>query len=222
MLISYTHRFIFIHVAKVAGISIRSVLEPYCEEPEHFKIARPPRILNDGAPNPMYEMWSSALWHAKARDVKKELPAEVFDNFFKFAFVRNPWEWQVSMYHFILKREDHIHHAKVKAMAGFEEYLGWVLATRNPYPKGATKYQKDMLCDREGNLLVDFIGRYESLAEDFRKVCATIGVQAVLPELNRSKHKDYADYYTEHTIKRVAERFKSDIELFGYTFPANE
>jgi chorismate-pyruvate lyase len=50
-------------------------------------------------------------------------------------------------------------------------------------------------------------------------MCDTIGIQAELPELNRSKHKNYADYYTENIIQRVAEHFKSDIDLFKYNFP---
>jgi hypothetical protein len=220
MLISHSHRFIFIHVAKVAGVSIRSALEPYCEEPQHFKIARPQPTLPDGTTNPTYEMWKSALWHAKARDVKKQLSSNTFANFYKFAFVRNPWDWQVSMYHFILKRKDHIHHHKVSAMRSFDEYLEWVIATRNPYPKNATKHQKDMLYDRNDELLVDFVGHYESLTQDFNKVCNQIGIQATLPSFNHSKHENYTHYYNKSSIKRVAEYFQTDIERFGYTFPS--
>ncbi|MCP4702035.1 MAG: sulfotransferase family protein [Gammaproteobacteria bacterium] len=218
MLISYSNRFIFFHVAKVAGLSIRNALQEYCEEPEHFKIARPVRVRRDGSPNPMYEAWAGTLLHAKARDAQKELPAAVFKGFYKFAFVRNPWDWQVSMYHFILKRTDHRHHERVSGMSGFEEYLQWVIKTRNPFTRGAAKTQKEMVTDRDGNLIVDFIGRFESLAEDFHKACKAIGVQASLPQLNRTQHKNYYDYYDKYTKKLVAEHFKDDIELFGYRF----
>jgi len=53
MVISYTHQFIFFHVAKVAGISIREALKEYTQEPEKFKIKRPPRRIN-GRANPLY------------------------------------------------------------------------------------------------------------------------------------------------------------------------
>ncbi len=218
MLISYSKQFIFFHVAKVAGLSIREALGAHCEEPTHFKIARPPAIREDGSPNPLYQAWANAVLHAKARDARRELPPEVFDGFYKFAFVRNPWDWQVSMYHFILKREDHIHHARVKAMEDFESYLEWMIASRNPFTRGATKYQKDMVTDREGRILVDFIGRFERLAEDFAQICGQIGIRAELPALNRTRHRHYTDYYNERSRELVAEHFREDIELFDYHF----
>ncbi len=222
MLISPTKRFIFFHVAKVAGLSIRAALQPYCEEPTHFKIARPPRELADGRANPLYEMWANSLLHAKARDARQELPAQLFDGAFKFAFVRNPWDWQVSMYHFILKRTDHVHHARVRAMRSFEEYLEWVIATPNPFTRGATKYQQDMVTDRDGNLLVDFIGRFETLNEDFAKICERISITAHLPAINRTEHRAYASYYNERSAHWVAEHFACDIQRFGYQFESQQ
>nr|VFJ51828.1 MAG: Sulfotransferase family protein [Candidatus Kentron sp. FW] len=218
MLISYTHKFIFFHVAKVAGLSIRKALEDYVQEPEKFKVKRPPKILN-GKPNRLYEMWDAFMTHVKAKDARKELPGEIYDGFYKFAFVRNPWDWQVSMYHFILKETDHVSHATVKSMDSFEEYLAWVIdSKKSPYAKGATKFQKDMIVDEKGRIIVDFVGRYENLAEDFQKVCRTVGIEASLPRINQSVHQDYRAYYNDGTREMVAEYFKKDIELFGYTF----
>lgn len=217
MLISYTHKFIFFHVAKVAGLSIREALNPYVQEPERFKILRPPKIIH-GKANPLYEMWQNTLLHAKARDVRKELQGNIYDNFYKFAFVRNPWDWQVSMYHFILKDPAHVRHGIVSSMSGFEEYLEWVIATRNPYPRGASKLQWDVLSDDQGNIITDFVGRYETLAQDFAHVCRVIGINASLPKINTTTHRDYRSYYNERTKNMVAEHFKEDIELFAYTF----
>jgi hypothetical protein len=221
MLISYSHKFIFFHVTKAAGTSVKEALKVYAQEPEHFKIARPSQQV-EGQPNKFYEMWESLLWHAKARDAKKELSEEVYNSFYKFAFVRNPWDWQVSYYHFILKETTHIRHEQVKAMSGFQEYLEWVIATKNPFPKGATKLQKEIITDYDGTVIVDFVGRYETLAQDFQRVCHILGIESSLPHLNRSSHQDYRSYYTETTRKIVEEYFKEDIELFGYTFDGYE
>lgn len=217
MLISHSHHFIFFHVTKVAGISIANALKPYTEEPNHFRIARPVAELK-GKPNPMYEMWKAALLHAKAKDVKKELTPNVFDTYFKFAFVRNPWDWQVSMRHFILKETTHIHHERVKAMHNFEEYLNWVMNTKNPYPKGGTKFQKQAIADDEGHLLVDYLGRFEDLATGFNQVCQHLNLDTSLPHLNKSRHSDYKSYYDDTTREMVADYFKDDIRLFGYQF----
>ena len=217
MLISYSNQFIFFHITKAAGTSIKEALKPYAQEPEKFKIKRPQRMLGDRV-NPLYEMWQSSLWHAKARDVKKELSEKMYDRFYKFAFVRNPWDWQVSYYHFILKEETHIRHEFVKSMTSFEEYLQWVINTQNPFPKGATKLQKELITDSQGRLIIDFVGRYETLAKDFNYVCRRLNIQASLPYLNKSKHRDYREYYNAKTRKLVEEYFQEDIALFGYSF----
>ncbi len=217
MLISYTHKFIFFHVAKVAGLSIREALKEYAQEPEKYKIKRPPKHWGD-KPNTLYDMWTIRLLHTKARDARKELPEVVYDNFYKFAFVRNPWDWQVSMYHFILQEASHIRHHLVESLAGFDEYLEWVIDTETPYARGAAKFQKDMVTDGEGRVIVDFVGRYETLAQDFHQVCKVLDIEASPPQLNSTAHGDYRSYYNERTRRMVEEHFKDDIELFGYTF----
>jgi hypothetical protein len=216
MLISYTHQFIFFHVAKVAGLSIRQALEPYIELPEKFKIKRPPQTVN-GQPNPLYVMWESSLTHAKAQDTQKELGA-AYDKFFKFAFVRNPWDWQVSMYHFLLKETANPRYELVKACGNFENYLEWVIATKNPYPKGATKLQSALITNSQGQLMVDFIGRFETLSEDFASICDILHLAASLPHINQSSHRDYRSYYTDYTRQLIADHFATDIAMFGYTF----
>jgi hypothetical protein len=216
MVISYTHQFIFFHVAKVAGISIREALKEYTQEPEKFKIKRPPRQIN-GRANPLYTMWESALTHVTAQEARKEL-GETFHTCYTFAFVRNPWDWQVSMYHFLLKETDNPRYEEVRAMSGFEEYLEWVIATRNPYPRGATKLQSEMITDADGDIIVDFVGRFEHLAADFAQVCQRLNIAASLPHLNSSQHRDYRSYYNERTRRLVEDYCAADIELFGYTF----
>ncbi len=196
---------------------MREVLQPFCAEPEKFKIRRPPKLKGD-QPNPMYTVWETMLLHAKARDVQKELPPEVFNEFFKFAFVRNPWDLQVSMYHFMLRDPDIPRHAEVKACGSFDAFVEWVVKTPDPYPKGITKRQSEMLADSQGKLLVEFIGRYETISADYARICERIGIEAPLPHLNQSAHKDYRSYYNDHTRDLVAEHFKSDLELFGYSF----
>lgn len=216
MLISYSHSFIFFHVAKVAGISIRQALEPYTEDPERFKIKRPKPEIN-GVPNRLYELWSSTLTHATVQQTQQSLPDE-FNNFYKFAFVRNPWDWQVSMYHFLLKETENPRYQTIKELGSFTRYLEWVVDTEKPFPKGATKLQKSMLVDGNGNVAVDEIFRFENLSEDFQKISGKLAIQASLPKLNYSNHKKYQDYYDDYSRKFVAKHFAEDIDLFKYTF----
>ena len=198
MLISHSHRFIFIHVGKTGGMSMREVLRPICEEPEKFRMRRPPKLIRE-RPNPLYTAWETLLLHAKARDVQREIPAETFRSFYKFAFVRNPWDLQVSMYHFILRDPEVPRHEEVKALGGFDQFVEWVVTERQPYPKGITKLQSEMIVDLQGRPTMDFVGRYETLSADFTHVARVLGLTAPLPHKNQSLHRDYRTYYNSHT-----------------------
>jgi hypothetical protein len=129
---------------------------------------------------------------------------------FKFAFVRNPWDRLVSRYSYLLRNESHPRHRFVKRMAGFEDYVKWEIS------RGM--FQHQYVCDARGKLIVDFIGYFERLNEDFAKVCAQLKVEAQLPQANSSSHKDYRTFFTPALRDLVARSFQRDIEQFGYTF----
>lgn len=223
MMISHSHRFIFFHVPKTAGMSIRNELLGYTQELERFKFARPPQ-MKDNKPNLLYEIWQNLLLHATAKETRKELPEDVFNSYYKFAFVRNPWDNNVSRFHFLKKKQ----YKPLENIHSFEQYLEWVHVTPKHLPVSngqmhkdilnCAQLQKDILVDDADNLLVDFVGKYENLAQDFSHICNILGIKATLPHLNNSEHRDYRSYYTDTTREMVAHYFKGDIEMFGYTF----
>ena len=67
-------------------------------------------------------------------------------------------------------------------------------------------------------MLVDFVGRYENLDDDFHAVCNMIGISAPLPHLNRSTHAEYRCYYSDQLARKIASRYSEDIDLFRYEF----
>ncbi|NER22225.1 MAG: sulfotransferase family protein [Symploca sp. SIO1C2] len=209
MLISYQYNFIFIHVYKVAGTSIESALNKYTLPP--YESTKTKNLQQTGH-LPCSENFRG---HIKAREVRSELGDETFDRFFKFAFVRNPWDWEVSLYQYMLQTQEHPQHELINSMAGFAEYLEWRISKEKIS-------QKPFVSDQQGNIIVDFVGRYENLQADFQKVCHQLGItEALLPHLNRSQHLDYREYYNEYTQKLIFEHFQEDIELFGYDFGGN-
>ena len=63
--------------------------------------------------------------HVSAQEVIKKLGKETFDLNFSFAIVRNPSDWQVSLYHFMRKDPKHHQHELAKRFKNFENYLEW-------------------------------------------------------------------------------------------------
>jgi hypothetical protein len=111
----------------------------------------------------------------------------------------------------MLETEDHDQHDLIASMDGFDEYIHWRVNSDK-------HLQSEFFCDAEGRVLVDHIGRLESIREDFQTICEQIGIEANLPHKNASSHRDYRTYYSDDTRELVADHFQEDIERFGYCF----
>jgi hypothetical protein len=93
----------------------------------------------------------------------------------------------------------------------FDEYIRWRVVEDK-------HLQSSFVLDAQGNEIVDFVGRYENLHDDFAHVCATIGWDLELPHENVSRHSSFRSYYTDETAALVAQHFAEDVERFGYSF----
>ena len=79
--------------------------------------------------------------------------------------------------------------------------------------------QSKFIYDQHDALLVDFVGRFENLTEDFRKICSSIGLTGVeLKHQNKSARGHYQEYYDLETRDLVARHWERDIDLFKYSF----
>lgn len=213
MLVSQTHSFAFVHVPKTAGSSVHTALARYTIPPKAFWANR--WLARVGIPVNRFAPWPNMRFrtHASAEVLRAWLPADVFAELFKFAFVRNPWDLLVSYWHYIRRLPGHRRHREVAALPSFAAYVEYEIR-RGEFS------QAGMLCDRDGQLLVDFVGRYESLDTDFAFICRRIGIEATLPRANAGVRGDYREYYSPALVDRVAEAFAADVERFGYAFEA--
>ncbi len=207
MLISDQKQFIFVHVEKAAGTSITSALEPYSIKSPTSKWASLLRAFNLPKDHRRYKF----LMHGGLTEAQKTMPKALFDQYYKFAFVRNPWDRLVSEYNAAIKKNRRHRHRRIKAMADFSEYVEYEI-------KRDKLAQLPKLLNQQGDIGVDFVGRFENLYEDFSQVCAHLGVEVTLQKLNAFKHPTYRDYYTEHTQARVRAHWSDDIETFNYKF----
>lgn len=210
MILSHEKKFIFIHIYKVAGTSVRRALEKYNNlSKEDFPLTANIKFWIGDRFNFLSQ---HAINHIKASEVKNLLPAKIYNEYFKFSFVRNPWDWQVSLYHFMIQNTKHPQHHIIKKMKNFEEYIDWVVENENTL-------QKDFVYDHDGNLIVDYIGKFENLQEDFKEVCLRLEIEPILlPVTNKSDHDHYRHYYTKESRDKIYNTFKDDVEYFHYDF----
>jgi hypothetical protein len=217
MLLSLRHNFLFVHTAKTGGTSIRDALQRYRWRDPYYV---PQFICSRLSGWTGHKIGAKFPRHAKAIAAKEMLPHELYEKLFKFVFVRNPWDLQVSSFHHLRRERPHL----VAHTPDFASFIRWKLDPHRPYQfhvDTSIELQSDYLVDLHGNVIVDFIGRYERLHEDFAEACKRIGIATPeLPHRREAKDraKDYRGYYDDDLTALVAERFQRDIALFNYTF----
>jgi hypothetical protein len=208
MLISDSKRFIFVHIRKAAGTSMVDALLPFAL-PKPNSIGA--RLKSRSHLERNYRKYRFRK-HDDILAAKKRMPTELFEDYFKFAFVRNPWDRLVSEYEFIRKRDDHGRHKRVTGLESFSDYIRMQIPRRDAY-------QFHMLTDKSGQLVVDYVGRFESLDVDWEIVSELAGIPVKpLPHKNKTKHRDFREYYDDDCISLVAEHWAGEIKLFNYSF----
>jgi hypothetical protein len=220
MLLSPRHRFLFVHIAKTGGTSVRAALgRRRWSDPGYWPMFVCSRLSHLSG----HRIAAKLPRHAKAIAAKELLPREYFEALFKFAFVRNPWDLQVSSFHHIRRERpqylgDH---------RDFRSFLRWKLDPARPYQfhiDTSMELQTDYLIDLQGNFIVDYIGRYESLREDFAAICGHVGIATpALPHRRRAHDRgvDWRHYYDDATAELVGAHFARDIEWLGYGFDSS-
>ena len=210
MLISRKHNFLFVHVFKNAGMSISKALSPFAASKFQRETVRLLKQLHLSYP----ASWDPNPFdtHVTASELVTAMGQAEFNSFFSFAFVRNPWDWLVSIYCYVLKKPDHYLHEHFLGLGSFQNYIGWQCEDGLPL-------QRDFLFSENGEQLVGFIGKFENLEQDFESVCTQIGVSAVLPRINVSRpSRSFKGYYDSRLVEMVREKYQPDIDLFDYQF----
>lgn len=191
-MISHKHRFIFVHIPKTGGTSLASFLYRYCEK---------------------------VIKHQFAEDLLDESVPDV--DYFKFSLVRNPWEREISRYFYQRQTPTNELHEEARKLS-FKE---WLRRRQNDeiFMSFFGAPMLDWLMDEKGNILVDYIGRLETIESDWRNICDRlkdhdISIDSKLPQMNRSEHGHYSEYYDDESREMIEFVYGKDIEYFQYRF----
>jgi Sulfotransferase family len=219
MLISRSRRFMFVHIQKTGGSTIAELLARHVPDLEQAGAKH--GFLAEG----------------------RALPGGG-DGWFKFGFVRNPWDRLVSWHsmidqaraipwhetwfderkrrHYRQMRKNPLWRQALEQGADFDAFVRNcdvpVMVERGARYSFAFN-QVDYLADAVGNLAVDFVGRFEHWERDADAVFRRLGIEVgPWPRHNPSRHRHYSTYYTPETADLVRRRFARDIAAFGYEF----
>jgi hypothetical protein len=230
MIISHEHKFIFIKTAKTAGTSIEVALAQICGDKDVITPLSGSQEANRsgrGAQNleldhplvpkrPLLQRllrrpersWHPSIGyysHMPAWRVRTYVGEEIWNTYFTFAFERNPWDRQVSHYHYKIKNKN--------PKPAFDRYLA---------RKNKAFVDNYDLYSENGEIIVDFVGRYENLAEDFNTVLKRLGLEGKtsLSKVNTTPNRatDYRSYFIDETRKRIESWYQPEIKAFAYSF----
>ena len=213
-MISHEHKCIFIHIPKCAGTSVKYFLFPNREI--HWFDANY-EVLHGWCPDRKFFMQ-----HATAVQLLDTglISDEQWKTYYKFTFVRNPWDRAVSDYFWLMQDR--------KIRDSFKNYLdksGKFSAVLNDIE--ATYYRGDHLIpqsrffETKGPNKMDFVGRFENFESDMQKVAAELGMESHFDlHINKriKKRPHYSKMYTNALQEKVNNMYSEDIDAFGYTF----
>jgi len=210
-LISDNKKFIFFHLYKCGGTSFRKVITD-------LKI-------------PTNE-WEGV--HGLPLDVKTNYKAlkqiDKFNDYYKFTFIRNPFDFLVSTYFYGKSYPNHfMHNAIIEKNMTMEEFVPYYMNIRlqhkNPSirPIGSNKVVtfQDWLIDEEGNDIMDYVGKLETMDDDIKLIFAKLNIpisKAPTVNVNPNRDKNYRKYYTDKSRAMVEGAFHWSLNKFNYTF----
>lgn len=229
MIVSFSRKFIFIKTRKVAGTSVELFLSQFCGDEDILTVAgaadqKKTRVNARNADLPGYgkgrmlKRFGKLIGrpafghggfynHMPAKEIRRLIGEEIWNSFFKFSIERNPWDRQVSLYHW--------HYRQKAEKPSFDRFVS------SPFLRKTSPNFDTYAID--GEIAVDQVCRYENLAGDLQTVLKRIGLDAEveLPRAKagfRSKTKNWRDYYTPRTRGIVGRLYAREIDAFDYRF----
>lgn len=244
MIISHKNKFIFTKPRKVAGTSVEVALSDFCG-PEDVITENVSSGEIDEDRFDDYARNSQGFFnHMRPARIRQKVGNRVWDEYFVFSIVRNPWDMVVSRYFWNKKNATPRKSpaevlSEIRSDPGNLDLYGKLfnaarrsVSSRELGPDGDFEvFVKEKLplnisntkyyFDWRGRPFNDFVIKYENLDEDYKKACEEIGLEcAPLPSLKTKTRKkgDYREMYDDELRNIVARKFKREIDFFGYEF----
>jgi Sulfotransferase family len=227
MIVSHSQRFIFIKTRKVAGTSVELFLSRVCGEEDVVTSLGVDEKLRENLlarnlwiarrRNRLLRIWWDLVGrpangyrgfypHISADELRRLLGEPIWNSYFKFTIERNPWDRQVSLYHW--------HYRDREQKPSFDLFI------RSPFHRKVSRNFDTYAIG--GKIAVDHVCRYETLEDDLASVLKQLGIdkEVILPRAKGKYRSDHAwrDYYTPRTRDIVGRWYAREIAAFDYSF----
>ena len=227
-MISHEHKCIFIHIPKCAGTSVERALGHLDNHTgrwgqDHRTMAEIEGSITMPWAQP-FKIHSEKilnLLHLRRMPKSNQKNRLVvtrgqYENYFKFTFVRNPWARAYSWYQNIMRDKMKKKKLNISGNPSFTDFL------RSQVGKDALRSQTHWLKCADGTIKMDFIGKFENLNRDFQQACKMMGLHHIeLPHEIKGAGESYLKFYDKESADLIANAYKEEIEMFGYSFEGN-
>ena len=221
-MISKELKCIYIHIPKTAGTSIEKKLGHF--ESLDFNVQDHRTFKEIEQTTDRYQHLRMAGYALKRGNLSRiapnirnavspDLTVSELSSFFKFTMVRNTWARTFSWYNVVLR--DSYHREKFGVGEIPFSFETFIKEKMNPISFSQLRY----IQDKDDNVSLDFIGRFEKLQEDFDIVCERLGIEdSTLPKLLVRNYEHYTDHFTSETKDLVYRLFKDEINYFDFEY----
>jgi hypothetical protein len=215
------YKFIFIHIPKTGGTSIRRALihallpKKFDKLTDRF-MQNESKIIAKFKSKIAYEffnLYKRIPDHSTAMEARSIIGCTKYDSYFSFCFCRNPYDWHVSNYNYTLNNTKHMHNKLFADFRGFDEYIEWACA-------GNTPTQKSFIADDRDIKRISLVARFENLEQDFYSICSKVRIccNPRLDHFNRSRNTmdTWEGYYSKWSRKKLLDTFEEDFRFLQY------
>ncbi|MEZ5995319.1 MAG: sulfotransferase family 2 domain-containing protein [Hyphomonadaceae bacterium] len=207
MIVSHRNKFIFTAIPKTGTHAVRRALRVQMGPDDLEQVGL---FVEKILPYP--PLAELRHGHISLAQIRPFVGEEIFAGYFKFAFVRNPFDRFVS-YCAFMTREDRAFERDPRAV------MRYFMFKDRPVDHLLFHPQHTFVTDSGGALLTDAVGRVEQMQASYDAICAHLGLPtAPLERVNSSRRADYRGYYDRDLIEAVGDFYRKDLDLFGYKF----
>jgi len=213
MLLSHNHKFIFVKTFKTAGTSTEIIFEKFCDNEKDIigcrgAISDKKAVIINKPKNAIKGGKILFRNHIEAKKIKKLVGGRIFNNYFKIANIRNPWDLMVSAFHFK-------HKSKLDNFTIDELRKSFKIFSKHSVYKYDHIIVNNKFC-------MDYYVRFEHLHKDINTVLKKLNINHTVTKLPHKKNSNrkipYQEYYDAESKENVKLKNQKFIDFFDYKF----